>query len=324
MLAGEGDARLHALAGRISTLAIILLIAGGSTNVRYNPQVPEENDRLSRMVALLDDGAVVFGTSVSNRGPDGAVQAVQNQEIDFLWYDMEHSAFDVNQLRVFMQFTLDPRQILSRGHPGTEHPILVRVPLNGREVHMNQWMIKNLLDQGIHGIVVPFVDTPEQAAAVVRAMRYPRPEGSAFREPLGERGAGPGNAMRFWGVERDEYIDRSDLWGLSPRGEMLNILLIESDEGVRNIREIAQVPGVSIIMPAPGDLGMAYGGDEERIEEAIQVILEACLEFDVPCGIGAGPDDVVRRIQEGFRVLMASGEGLRVGRATAGRETSPQ
>jgi 4-hydroxy-2-oxoheptanedioate aldolase len=276
-----------------------------------------EGQRFIRMVELLDTGEVVFGSSVPYRNAEGAVAMSRSTDADFLFYDMEHSTFDMPQLQTFLQFLLDPARILARGRPGTEHPVLVRIPANGRE--MNQWIIKNVMDQGAHGIIAPFIENGAQAENVVRAMRYPQPPGATHPDPPGERGSGAGAAVRLWGIPGAEYRQLADLWRLSPTGELLNLMLIENEEGVRNIREIAQVPGVTVIVPAPGDLSSYYTGDQERVEEAIQTVLAACLEFDVPCGITAGPNDVVRRIEEGFRVLITGGEGLRLGREAAGR-----
>lgn len=292
-------------------LTLLLVLASPRGGEAQSPE------RFIRMVELLDQGEVVFGASVPYRNVEGAVAMSRSTDADFLFYDMEHSTFDVPQLQTFLQFLLDPARILARGRPGTDHPVMVRIPANGRE--MNQWMIKNLLDQGVHGIIAPFIENGAQAENVVRAMRYPQPPGATHPDPPGERGSGSGAAVRLWGVSGMEYRQLADLWGLSPRGELLNLMLIENEEGVRNIREIAQVPGVTVIVPAPGDLSSYYSGDRQKVEAAIQTVLAACLEFDVPCGITAGPNDVVQRIQEGFRVLITSGEGLRLGREAAGR-----
>jgi 4-hydroxy-2-oxoheptanedioate aldolase len=293
-------------------LAMLLLVLAAA-----EPVDAQDTQRFIRMIELLDRGEVVFGESVPHRSVEGAVAMSRSTDSDFLFYDMEHSTFDVPQLQAFLQFLLDPARILARGRPGTEHPVMVRIPANGRE--MNQWMVKNLLDQGVHGIIAPFIENAAQAENLVRAMRYPQPPGATNPSPPGERGSGAGAAVRYWGVPGAEYRQLADLWRLSPRGELLNLMLIENEEGVRNIREIAQVPGVTVIVPAPGDLNSYYSGDREKVEEAIQTVLAACLEFDVPCGITAGPNDVVERIEQGFRVLITGGEGLRLGREAAGR-----
>lgn len=280
------------------------------------PAAAQPAPRYTRLVELLDQGKAVFGSFVDDRGPGGAARA-RRGEADFLLYDMEHQPFDVPALSVFLQFLLDPADIVKNGPPARRHPLLVRIPANGRE--MNQWMVKNILDQGAHGIVVPHVETPEQALNVVKAMRYPRKPGSAKVEPEGQRGAGAGNAARYWGLPGQEYRRRAGLWPYDEGGEVISLLLIENGRGVENAAAIAGTPGVGIVSAAPGDLSSFYEGDRALVEEAIQRVLAACKGAGVPCAIAAGPDDVQKRLQEGFRVLIGNAETVAAGKKAAGR-----
>ena len=195
---------------------------------------------------------------------------MSRSDADYIFFDMEHGPLDMVELRDYMQYLLDPAQILRRGRPGTDKAVWVRIPANGRE--MNEWMIKNALDQGVHGIIAPHIETAEQALHLVRSMRYPQRIGAADTEPVGLRGSGPGNAVRYWGVSGADYIAKADVWPLDPQGELLNMIQIENKLGIANVDEIAAVPGVSMLMAAPGDLGMAYGGDAEATEEALQTV----------------------------------------------------
>ena len=296
-------------------VALICLLTGA---VSLSPVTHGQGKTYTnRMVELLDQVETVFGSFVNNTSPDGAIQFTADPSLDFTFYDLEHSVFDVPQMRVFMQFLLHPAAILERGSPGTNQPIIVRIPAYGRE--MNQWMIKNVLDQGAYGIVVPHVENGAQALNIVRSMRYPhRPTDPDF-EPEGQRGAAPVNAARYWGVTVPEYQAKSDLWPLDPKGNMLSWMLIENGPGVDNAREIAAVRGVSILSPAPGDLGSFRNGDQVAVERDVQAVLAACKEFNVVCGITAGPNDIEKRVREGFRVIIASGPALQVGRQIAGR-----
>ena len=96
--------------------------------------------------------------------------------------------------------------------------------------------------------------------------------------------------------------------------------LLEDQVAVQNAREIVSTPGVSVAIPGPGDLRRAYEGDMEAVENAIQTVLAACKEFDVPCGITAGVDDIAERLGQGFRlIIVTNADALAVGRAAAGR-----
>ena len=79
-------------------------------------------------------------------------------------------------------------------------------------------------------------------------------------------------------------------------------------------------PGLSVVFAGPGDLRRAYEGDMEAVENAIQAVLSACLEFEVPCGVTAGVDDIGMRLDQGFRVIIVTQEeALAAGRRHAGR-----
>ena len=274
--------------------------------------------RHNRMISLLAEGRTVFGAFVDNKSPDGAMGIVRNDRLDFVFYDMEHSPLDVGELRTYLQFMIDPAAVLRRGRPGTEHPVLARIPAYGRE--MNHWLVKQVLDQGVSGVIVPHIETPEQATSLVRAMRYPQKPDAPDAEPAGQRGAGPFMACRVWGLSMADYMRVADVWPLDPDGELISMTLIENPLGVQNAKAIAKTPGVSVVVAAPGDLGVSYAGDPDRTERAIQTVLAAATEAGVPCGITAGAQDIARRVEQGFRVIMAmDGEALAIGRKAAGR-----
>ncbi len=139
------------------------------------------------------------------------------------------------------------------------------------------------LDAGARSIVYPHVESVEEAALAVGA--------------LGDAG-----------------------WPDNPDGNLVNILLIEDQVGIERAAEIVRTPGVSVVIPGPGDLRRAYEGDMEAVEAAIQAVLAECLAAGVACGITAGPDDIGERLDQGFRFfIVTSPEALTVGRAHAGR-----
>ena len=97
-------------------------------------------------------------------------------------------------------------------------------------------------------------------------------------------------------------------------------MLIEDQAGIEIARDIVGAPGVGVAIPGPGDLRRAYEGDMEAVENAIQTVMAACKEFDVVCGITAGPDDIEKRLDEGFRFfIVTSPETIAVGRRVSGR-----
>ena len=93
------------------------------------------------------------------------------------------------------------------------------------------------------GIIVPEVDTKEQALKLVQSMRYPPQRGAKYPQPVGNRGCCPGDAPRYWGLSLHDYFVRADVWPLNPDGELLAIVMVESREAIKNVNEILSVPG---------------------------------------------------------------------------------
>jgi 2-keto-3-deoxy-L-rhamnonate aldolase RhmA len=109
-------------------------------------------------------------------------------------------------------------------------------------------------------------------------------------------------------------------WPGNPSGGLVSMLIVEDTTGISHVREIVGTPGVSVVFAGPGDLRRAYDRDMEAVERAIQSVLSACKEFNVACGITAGPDDIADRLAQGFRVIIVTQpEALAVGRKAAGR-----
>jgi len=139
--------------------------------------------------------------------------------------------------------------------------------------------------------------------------------------PQGARPLETGVAARYWGSSDQDYERRADLWPVNPDGELIGLLLIEDQTGIDNVREIVSTEGVSMVLPGPGDLRRVYDGDMAEVEKAIQAVLAACQEVDVPCGVTAGPDDIEKRLDEGFRVIIATApEAIAIGRRASGRD----
>ncbi|MDH3272627.1 MAG: aldolase/citrate lyase family protein [Gemmatimonadota bacterium] len=166
---------------------------------------------------------------------------------------------------------------------GQPHPVVLRIPPIRDDPEAARTHMAEGLAAGIDGLVLPHVETVEGVAAATQA--------------VGDR-----------------------LWPLHPTGDVLNIILIEDQVGIGRAREIVGAPGVGVAIPGPGDLRRAYEGDMEAVENAIQTVLAACKEFDVPCGITAGPDDIVERLEQGFEMIIVTRpEALSVGLMASGR-----
>ena len=302
-------------------ISILLLVAlVGTTSAQQDPP------RLNKAIELLEDDQAVFGLLSFDYSLNNA-RSLANSGLDFIIIDMEHAPFDVERLRQFLLGMTDKRSILRKGNLQPDVVPLVRIPATGGEDVMSQ--AKQVLDVGAFGVMYPSVSTRAQAEKSVGATRYPQLNGAEDFEPVGLRGRNPSNAVWYWGIR--DYHPRADVWPLDPNGELLAIIQIETPEGVENIDEIIAVPGIGVIFIGPSDLSTSMGYASPaapEVEAAIQRVLRACLDNDVPCAITTGQDSVQQRIEQGFRFVTVgldgglstrTSEALRRGRAAAGR-----
>lgn len=258
--------------------------------------------RLNRTVETLVADKPVFGIFTGDFSLANA-RALARSDLDFIFIDMEHTAFDVETLQTFLLGMTDKAALLANGHAQMAVTPLVRIPMNGRE--SLQWQVKQVLDAGAFGIVFPYVETRQEAENAVRAMRYPQPRGDGAMEPAGLRGSSPAIASWFWGVE--DYSEMADVWPLDPRGELLAVIQIESRKGVENIEEIAAVPGISAIFIGPSDLSISYGApnqrDDPEINAAIDKVLGVCKARNIPCGLTTSQETVEDYLEQGYRFV---------------------
>lgn len=143
--------------------------------------------------------------------------------VGFPWLvvDMEHSPIDWSQAAALFGAIAD-----------AGCTPLCRIP---RGTHEN---IKRALDAGAHGIVVPMVNTVEEALVALRAAKYP---------PLGDRSVGGGSHFVNFGTTPDTYYAKAN-------DEIVVVLQTESPEGVENAEKIYALPGVDAIFVGPNDL----------------------------------------------------------------------
>lgn len=286
-----------------------------------------EHPRYNKVIDLLEQGKTVFASGLVWNGNLDDLTFIADSDYDMVMIEMEHEGLSFNNLRVSLQFLLNRRRIASKGILQADVVPLVRIPPNSRE--RNQWIIKQALDTGVYGLVLPHLNTVEEAQAAVVAARYPQVPGAADFEPVGQRGWWQRIAPRYWGLTAQEYYEAADLWPLDPDGNMLLMGIIEEPEGVSNLRDILrQVRGIGAIWAGPGDMSVAMGlrgnAGHPDVQANLLRILETCQEFNVPCATGANtPEQVAMRMDQGFRIIITAPDkstpGLNEGRRLACR-----
>ncbi len=283
--------------------------------------------RLNKIIDLLERGQTVFSCGTIPNGNYDEIIALSRSAYDMIIIETEHLGFDFPTLRHSMQYLLNRQRIAAQGTVQPDVVPLVRIPPYTRE--QNEWVIKQTLDAGPYGLVLPHFDTVEGAAAVVRAARYPQVPGVADFEPAGERGWASSLAPHYWGLTPQEYYDAADVWPLDPDGELFLMGIVENVRGVTNLPDILRrVKGIGAIWAGSGDLSVSMGfrgqASHPEVEAAVLKILAICKEHGVPCATAISPNaSVETRIAQGFQIVVVppvrSLESLAHGRQVAGR-----
>jgi 4-hydroxy-2-oxoheptanedioate aldolase len=281
--------------------------------------------RLNGVIRALEQQQPAFVTFAA--AEIGMAQAIAAAPYDGIVFEMEHRPYDIRALRDCLQYMLDRRQIVAAQSLAPKVTPFVRIPPNGGE--MSQWVAKQVLDQGVYGIVWPHVSTVEEALSAVAACRYPRPRNAPYFEPPGQRGDAPAAAARYWGLTQQEYYARADVWPLNPQGEILVAIMCEEVRAVKNLPQILkEVPGIGVVIIGEGDLSQDLGlprqYEHPTVAAAIDEILAICKEHNVACGHPhVDSKNVATLVDKGFRYLMPapvySFNALELGRKAAGR-----
>ena len=231
-------------------------------------------EHLSRLKATLDRGETALGAVLTMPSVQMA-QAIARMGFDWVVVDMEHYPMDIR----------DVHETIA-AMAGADTTPLVRI-------HWNEhWLAKPALDAGALGIVFPMIRNREEAEAAVAAVRYP---------PDGVRGWGPTYAQLRWNLDAREYARLAN-------EEILTVGLIEHGQAVRNIRSIAETPGLDVAFIAPSDLAATLGhlGDVQHpdVREAISEIEQVVLNTDAILGGVAGSAEAATQMMErGYRFL---------------------
>ena len=173
---------------------------------------------------LLKSGKTVVGTAGSVF--EDNMSMLGDSGFDFILFDTQHSAVEVKQYN---------RAV--KALSGTKAAPIVRVSANRAD------LICFALDIGARGIIVPMVNTKEEAEAMVRACKY---------SPLGDRSNA--GVRGEWGETGDyrSYLD-------TVNAELMIIPMIETQQAIDNIDEILSVPGIDVLLIGPSDLSIELG-----------------------------------------------------------------
>ena len=229
----------------------------------------------NRLRARLEAGDYVLGLTITSSNLETAVLGAK-LGFHFLWVEMEHSPVSLETLRGIVLAT-----------QGLEAAVIARVPV------VALWTAKRVLDQGVRGVIFPFVSDPELAQTAGKACRYP---------PAGLRGSGAGLATSTW-FEPGDYYDSSD-------AHVLTVCVIEEERALAHIDAIATTPGVDVLFIGTSDLSFSLGlrgrQNEPKLQQAIETIKTAAQRHKKFLGRPArSADEVLRFHKEGFQFFQS-------------------
>jgi 2-keto-3-deoxy-L-rhamnonate aldolase RhmA len=234
--------------------------------------------RQNHTLATLRQGKPTIGLWLHNHNFH-VTRAIAAQGLfDWLAVDLEHTPTDPSSASMILSAIGDVSG-------GKCTPI-------ARVAHGTMYHIKQALDSGAQGIVVPMINTAEQAADVVRFARYP---------PQGERGGGGMSPHIGFGMTNHaEYIPQAN-------AEIMVSVQIESREAVENIDAIVETPGLDMIFIGTFDLHISLGlapilwDDNPTFRTAVDKVISACRRHNLPYGtLTPNADASAARLADGF------------------------
>lgn len=217
----------------------------------------------------IQNGEVALGTFVSIGHPD-VTERLSMLGFDWLLLDSEHGPLSYETMQVMMQ-----------SMRGDSCSPIVRVQWN------DPVAIKRALDIGAHGVLIPWVNSKNEAEAAVAACKYP---------PQGIRGCGPRRAAFIGGAD---YITTANR-------DLLVAVRIETEDAVRNIDDILSVEGIDVAYIGPVDLSMSMFGtpaswNEPSYLESFDRVLKAAERVGKPTGMYCSSNNIEWAIEKGFK-----------------------
>ena len=226
----------------------------------------------------LRDNRLTIGSWIT-LGHTSIAEIMAQSGFEWLVVDMEHSVITIDVAQELIQIV--------EGHGVVP---LVRVGEN------NPNLIKRVMDAGAYGVIVPMINTKEQAEAAVTAVKYP---------PIGTRGVGLARAQGY-GQGFNEYA-------ATINEESIVIIQVEHIESVRNLESILSVDGVDGCIIGPydlsGSLGVPGDFDHPEVLAALDKVEKICKQKKVPLGVHVIQPDyqqVIERVSKGYTFLAFS------------------
>jgi 4-hydroxy-2-oxoheptanedioate aldolase len=315
--------RSRALALMVGLPVLVLSFTGQAQVGRINP-----------MIALHEKGLPVFGIThpaiVAGRGaPAGAplpsLDEAARETVAYKYSDFAYDNYSSANAARFQGYML---ALLAAGGSMKDHAFISKVPIIHTDPAAATARIVEQLNAGHAGVMMQQVESADEVRTALAAMRFRSKGGTRPDE-------GIALAAKYWGLSETQYREKADPWPLNKNGELVLWAIVESKKGIANVREIAAVPGLTVITVGAGTLGGVFsstGSDGQRVRDqagfdaGVASILAACKEFKVACSYPANnPAEIESLMARGFSVFTmqarnaAGFDAIAAGRRLSGR-----
>ena len=264
-------------------VAVLSAACGGEPEAQPESSAAEETAaHPNNMARALDGGGTVFVIRPSELTADQGAWTARVRDADYVFTSLESGPWDMPGMNAFLQGMNEAAAYAPDAAKSI--PVLLRIPpIHELGLDSARARVQDALRVGVSGIIFPHILSAEEMA-------------------------------------QPQQLLGSDGWPTNPQGRVVAVHMIEDRTSVDMAPLLVSTPGVKVILLGPMSLHSSFQDDSVAVENAIQSVLALCKAEDVACGITAVADDVVKRVQQGFRFLVVrEPEVLAAGKAAVSR-----
>ncbi|HSL20009.1 MAG TPA: aldolase/citrate lyase family protein [Vicinamibacterales bacterium] len=249
---------------RVLVLVLALLI------VTLAPAAPKADEPANNLASILAAGKPAIGIWTGAMGATRITKVLATSDLDFIVADVEHDIYDFRTLHSFLLEVPDFNSRY-RSEPKPAPSVLIKLG------HRAGWDPRFEIAESIRvgpasGVWVPVVESRAELERIISIFMYT--EQSLLQ-----------------GVNSAPTHEASELWPLNPKGKLMVVAMIETEEGVKNAKEIIETPGLAAVHTV-----------HISADDAAKV-LKLCLARNVIAGTNANPKNIAEKVAAGYKLI---------------------
>ena len=259
----------------MSARHVVVVVTGMSvaTTIGWAQPPSQSPPPQNNVIALLAAGKPAIGVWTGALAAPRIAKVLATSDADFIVADVEHDIYDFQALHTFLLEVADFHHRY-RTQPRPAPAVLVKL------AHRGGWDPRYEISEAMRvgpaiGVWVPIVESGAETQRIVSTFAQSEQSGLEGLNLPGQGG----------------HTGVSPLWPLNPKGQIMVVAMIETEEGVRHAEEIVSTPGLSA-------LHVVHLSDADN-----EKILKLCQKYHVVPAIDATPDDVAAKVAAGWRMI---------------------